>query len=916
MSGYQYLYRGELWMWDTGREQAVYEQAVNDCLRDSRVGRRLGRRPGVTEEAVRQAMWRAANVHRALEPCEATHLELREAMLRLSEARHGPFAALTAWRPFSFWRLWAMFFSLTFLVGALTGDRALLALAIAAVFGLLAVVPVPGAFSGGRTAEPELWAGPLLRPVLVATARRAERAWARDLVEAGVGPLTLRVVDALLGEDPDGLLLTESHAGLRASYDPGFLVPGRAAEQLRHRMDQFDGGTIAVCGPRGVGKTTLLRDAADTAEFSVMVSAPATYAPHDFLLSLFTELCRRHLAAEGHPAPDFVRLSATRRLLRRVGPYVRRLLRLLAVGIPAAALVVLGMAATVHSLAERPAPLLRGTYDTAVELAGSWIPRIWRGEELGAALVVTCAGLLVWRLRREAWAATLLRTCGAGLLALTVLALKVGPFVSLALDAQVQGHLVAALGFSPLTAFLVLLLLASCAAALGAFEPTVHLGTLQPSRREVVWAAVYPAVQSLLLAGLAAALLTSDEVRAALTDPGNPARLAALLAGVLLGRLIRWRPAPTEPKLVRDCRDQLYRLQTVQTSSSGLTSGATQLLTLGGTHTTALSTVPPKFPELVADFRELLVDIAQERHDREQRVVIAIDEVDRLGSDAKAREFLAEIKAILGVPHVHYLISVAEDVGAAFVRRGLPHRDVTDSSIDDIVHIQPCTLDESREILRKRAPGISDPYVLLAHALSGGLPRDLIRYGRRIIQAESAAGSVELHDISREMILEELSETLAGFRTLLSKQQWTPQTGVVLTSFRTLTGRLRSVGATPRQPGDLVSALADFALRAPQEPLGLADFALRAPHEALGLAEDARQLIDEASAYAYFSLTLLDIFAEEGYGRRRERAEAQGADGDPELLAEARRELAVSPYSTRPLLSAIRTAWGLSTGTA
>ncbi|MBT2540440.1 hypothetical protein J7E99_06910 [Streptomyces sp. ISL-44] len=902
MSGYQYLYRGELWMWDTGREQAVYEQAVNDCLRDSRVGRRLDRRPGVTEEAVRQAMWRAANVHRALEPCEATHRELREAMLRLSEARHRPFAALAAWRPFSYWRLWAMFFALAFLVGALTGDRALLALAIAAAFGLLAVVPVRGAFSGGLTAEPELWAGPLLRPVLAATVRRAERAWTRDLVESGVGPLTLRVVDALLGEDPDGLLLPESHAGLRASYDPGFLVPGRAAEQLRHRMDQIDGGTIAVCGPRGVGKTTLLRDAADTAEFSVMVSAPATYAPHDFLLSLFTELCRRHLAAAGHPAPDFVRLSVARRILRRLAPYARRLLRPLAVGLPASALVVLGMAATVHSLAERPAPLLRDTYDTALRLAGSWIPRIWRGEELGAALVVTCAGLLVWRLRREARAATILRTCGAGLLALTVLALKAGPFFSLALDAQVRGHLVAALGFTPSTALLVVLLVANGVAYVGALDPTVYHGTLQPSRPATYWAAVYPAVQPLLLVGLAAALLTSDEIRAALTDPGNPARLAALLAGVLLGRLTRWRPAPTEPKLVRDCRDQLYRLQTVQTSSSGLSSGATQLLTLGGTHTTGLSTVPPKFPELVADFRELLVDIAQERHDREERVVVAIDEVDRLGSETKAREFLAEVKAILGVPHVHYLISVAEDVGAAFVRRGLPHRDVTDSSIDDIVHVQPCTLDESREILRKRAPGISDPYVLLAHALSGGLPRDLIRYGRRIIQAQSAARSVELHDISREMILEELSETLAGFRTLLSKQQWTPQTGVVLTYFRTLTGRLRSVDATPRRPDDLMSALADFALRA--------------PNEALGLAEDARQLIDEASAYAYFSLTLLDIFAEEGYGRRRERAAAQGADGDPELLAEARRELAVSPYSTRSLLSAVRTAWGLSTGTA
>ncbi|UUU42227.1 ATP-binding protein [Streptomyces sp. NBC_00162] len=879
-------------VWDSDREQDGYWRAVYVCLKDGQIASRLNRRPGVTQDAVWQAMGRASNVHRALQPCEDAHREFRAALRRLDEVGRRPF-----WRPalrltLSYWRLWALFFAMVFLAGALTGDRTPQALTVAAVMAFLAVLPSGSAFS--RVLD----GGPLIPLALSTSAARAQAAWEEELRESGVAPLIMRVVDALLGEDADGLLLPESHDGLRSSYGPEFLVSGRAAEQLRHRMDQIDGGTIAVCGPRGVGKTTLLKDAADKAGFSVLVSAPATYTPHDFLLSLFVELCRRYLADEGSPAPEFVRLSGARRTLRRIRPYARRQLRMLAVAVPAGALVVLGLFAAVRSFVEKPAPLLRGPYDSATELAGTWIPRIWRGEAAGAALVVTGAGILVWGLRRSPVALRMLTHCGKGLLLLTVAVLTVGPFVSLAWDAQARGHAIAALGWNLYTTVLVLT----------AIDYLVVL--LRAARARRIYrrrglgpvGSGYVLVQRGLLVLLGIALPLSAEMRAALTDPGNPARLASLLAGLLLYRLIRWRPGPAEPRLVRECRDQLYRLQTVQTSSAALTSGAAQLLTLGSTHTTALSTVPPKFPELVADFRELLVEIARERHGRRQRVVIAIDEVDRLGSEAAARDFLAEIKAILGVPHVHFLISVAEDVGAGFVRRGLPHRDVTDSSIDDIVHVQPCALDESTAILEKRAPGISGPYVLLAHALSGGLPRDLVRYGRRIIQAQSAAGSVELRDISRQMILEELSETLAGFRTLLSKEQWTPDTGVVLTSFRTLTGRLRTVGAGPGRSDALVSALADFALRA--------------PHEALGLAEDARQLIDEASVYAYFSLTLLDIFAEEGFGRRRERAAAHGADGDPELLAEARRELAVSPYSTRPLLSAIRTAWGLSTGTA
>lgn len=118
------------------------------------------------------------------------------------------------------------------------------------------------------------------------------------------------------------------------------------------------------------------------------------------------------------------------------------------------------------------------------------------------------------------------------------------------------------------------------------------------------------------------------------------------------------------------------------------------------------------------------------------------------------------------------------------------------------------------------------------------------------------------------MALEELPATLAGFRTLLAKQQWTPGTSAILGAFRGLAGR-------PRTPGE------------------------------------ARSLIDEAAAYAYFSLTLLDIFGDRNFKALRDAAAERGPDGDPELLAEARLELAVSPYSARPLIDAIRRAWGL-----
>ncbi|MFI6439640.1 hypothetical protein [Streptomyces sp. NPDC050759] len=255
---------------------------------------------------------------------------------------------------------------------------------------------------------------------------------------------------------------------------------------------------------------------------------------------------------------------------------------------------------------------------------------------------------------------------------------------------------------------------------------------------------------------------------------------------------------------------------------------------------------------------------------RQIGVVIAVDELDRLGTDVQALAFLGEIKAILGVPHVHYLVSVAEDVGAAFVRRGLPNRDVTDSSLDDVVHVRRCSLAESSEILRKRAPGIGEAYIVLAHALSGGIPRDLIRYGRRLLEIRLVTEQAELTDVAQALIIEEVAETLAA--------------------------HLR-VACPCQEPMDqLRGALRHFVAY---------------DVDGLGIPEESRRLIDEAAAYAYLSLTLLDVFGRPGFTQRRMEAARRSPDGNPDLLAEARQELAVSPYSTRPVIDGIRQAWRL-----
>ncbi|MFH9266970.1 hypothetical protein ACH4KN_22380 [Streptomyces sp. NPDC017546] len=717
--------------------------------------------------------------------------------------------------------------------------------------------------------------------------------WGRELREYGMAPVVDRSIRTLLGEDPDSVLVPESYDGLRSPRERGYVVESAAELLLKRKLAQIEAGTIAVCGPRGAGKSTLLESCVEDAGFGILAQAPATYAPHDFLLSLSVQLCETYIKGEGFEVPEFTRLSNVRRALRHAWVRCKKVLKWLIFALPALALVALGSAAATRSAASARTDDVVAGAARHMEILEMLARDTWNGHAAGTAVSLLLLGATWWRLRRATrWnyfgRFTLTSTWIVGLL------LIVGSAIWALTDEDVQQRLS---GVSPELLGKILLYLGVWFLCRKAVEENWRIppGFMREAARKYS-----PMLGSAMFFLLLIVVLRNPQTQAVLAEEENPLRVALALLGLALMRAGSWEPRPGEPALVTQCRNHLYRLQTTQMSTAAVATGASQVLTLGTTHSTSISTVPPNFPEVVSDFRELLGNIAMTFQKRGGRVIVAIDEVDRLGSDTQALAFLSEIKAVLGVPHVHYLISVAEDVGAAFVRRGLPHRDVTDSSLDDVVYVQPTVLSESRVMLARRAPGLSDPYVMLAHVLSGGIPRDLLRYGRHIMETREKTQSDELTDISRGLVLQELAETLSGFRTLLSKQHWTPDTHEILYAFRTLGAHLR--GACPCTESEVQFALENFAIHSPE-------ILRNEPHPALpGIA---RQLIDEAAAYAYFSLTLLDIFGREGFDRRRRAAEALGTNGDPELLAEARQELGLSPYSARPLISAIREAWSL-----
>ncbi|MDV9169857.1 hypothetical protein R6V09_06860 [Streptomyces sp. W16] len=890
--------------WTDEGEKAVYRQAVLDCLDDRRLSELLELRPVITREVVVEAMCSSPRVARMLGNGVGSSRSSAHSLYRTVHVAAAPYRwmmpesrsprELFSDENFTTWALLAVGGSVGgvfFLrAGAWWASTIYSLVVLLLLLGLplrgfvrRVVHALPAAefrHRRRRGVQSVVWS-PWVFPLWVAE-KTAEARWVGQLGRDDLHKEVTRAVEELLGEDVGTLLVPSTYDGLSSPRHSSYFVESGPSAELARKMGQLSGGTIALSGPRGVGKTTLMEHGVRDGDFAVFAHAPAAYAPYDFLTSLFVSVCRQYVSRAGYDAPEFVRLSYLHRTLRRATRPLGRLRTRLAYVLPAAVVVAIGLPSVTRWLLDEDQRRLTRRYlapgwDRTVDFFGD----VSTDRVPLATVSFAFLAMLLWVVPQLRSAASWLRRPVKALLSWGVFSFTFGPLLFLLTFKD-----------GPWQALLFAPWLLCCLVAIGTeTSPPLRIGRWTMSTN---W--IWGPLAVLLPCVFLERLFTDRTARALLVDADGGARIYLFLLGMLFLLLPQrsWSVPRRAPGLVTTCRNHLYRLQTTQSSSAALTTGAAQLFALGSGHTTSVTTVPPNYPALVGEFRQLLADIGQDEYAKGNRVVVAIDEVDRLGSDSLALAFLAEIKAILGVPHVHYLISVAEDVGAAFVRRGLPHRDVTDSSLDDVVHVARCSLAESAEILRKRAPGIGEAYIVLAHALSGGIPRDLIRYGRRLLEIRLVTEQAELPDISQALIIEELSETLAGFRTLLAKQQWTPGTQGVLGSFRSLAAHLRVACPCPEPVQQLRGALAHFVA-----------------YEAEGLPENSRGLIDEAAVYAYLSLTLLDIFGGPGFTQRRTEAARLSPDGNPDLLAEARQELAVSPYSTRPLIDGIRRAWQL-----
>jgi membrane protein implicated in regulation of membrane protease activity len=313
--------------------------------------------------------------------------------------------------------------------------------------------------------------------------------------------------------------------------------------------------------------------------------------------------------------------------------------------------------------------------------------------------------------------------------------------------------------------------------------------------------------------------------------------------------------ADTAAKVARRIRYVETRSVSLEASASWQGSGFTR------TSGVSLDQVPWTEADLVLELTNLVNELRKGGYE----VRIGIDELDKLASGKDAEKFLTGIKILFPIRDCSFLVTVSEDAAAQFAMRGMPIRDMFESSFDTVVTVEPLTYREARRLIRARhsvdlSETISDTQCLLCYCLSGGLPREFLRFCRQLGYMNSDSrfgGSGKLEKILDELLYAEIRARVNGIRSALRSRNEN-NAGAM---FAELDLIVEKVGS-----GMIISFLNEFILTdqdfADQALSGNA--VMSSSHPAPGSADWFLNIRRQLCAYLYFADTLSQEFGRDG----------------------------------------------------
>jgi KAP family P-loop domain len=276
--------------------------------------------------------------------------------------------------------------------------------------------------------------------------------------------------------------------------------------------------------------------------------------------------------------------------------------------------------------------------------------------------------------------------------------------------------------------------------------------TLETARiRKRIWIAVLGAMASVLVLDYAfTSLLVNRKhpiwiITSAWILP-LLAAAAVILSAVFLGDYFM------SLRILRGARSQIRRdaerlaltlayAETISSQTEGSVSWGKIGLKRSGQR--SLSSLPLTEAALIFEIRTLADKLAHAGY----RIVIGIDEMDKLESGQATDEFLNSVKQLFAIKSCSFVVSVSTSAWAKFVRRGINLRDALDSSLDAIESVGALDFVEVRSLIRHRSVEMSDSQTLFCYVLSGGLPREAMRFARGLA-TRNRDGEVRTHTLA------------------------------------------------------------------------------------------------------------------------------------------------------------------------
>ncbi len=633
------------------------------------------------------------------------------------------------------------------------------------------------------------------------------------------------IISSKLGPSYSTELRTLADEGLSDVYNPEYAVETNARKELTRLIHQMRGGTIGISGPRGSGKTTLLRwfckpDLPNTPieqrTMRIEVSAPVQYDVRDFILHLFSVLCYAVLDSVGLKRRAIVESQGEPEIPTRTG-WIHLGERLLPF-VPAALLQlsVLFFALSFVGFWTTPLPGVQPQQEVSISGTTSGAVPQTGPSKANPSDGVQNAGPSDSSPAEESQPATAEEPSGAA--------------------------------------------------------PSRWIGLLQTNKGELFRWGIYSSFLGFLTLFARPFLFRLFEPR----PRRGPRTFDSLLSWARAGRyeILQGNDKTREWMWAAErAYNHLLNIHFQQSFSAGWKGSLNvPFLSADRSEAESFATKQQSLPDVVSEFCNYVTSLPGAKP-----VVIAIDEMDKMESPEQARQFLNDIKAIFGVPDCIYLVSVSESARSSFERRGLPGRDVFDSSFHEVFQLKYLDTEESIKVLNGRVIGLPIPFHGLCHCLSGGLARDLIRCSRKLVLVAASAPSTDLPTLTHEMIRDEITSKVDALQIAVKNLNIEPELSRFLSSLRDLsrgdvsrkellsiTGNLWGLGASRPSPSTEL-----------KEQAAQRDF----------IAELAREL----GAYIYYLVTVEELFA----GPLNNQTFERGSTLDQ--LASARQELAVSP---------------------